>query len=162
MHSERHFESSQFDVGNPEMDRDHHELAQLIEKVGSVCACLRSRCPVDDGDECPDGKAEACFGALGEIGHEIMVRMIEHFHHEDDLMKTLQNSQSSRQHCIAHRQEHVNFSTRYNQLVTSFKPIDPLTGMRDLDSFITDWVRSHILEFDSKLAGLLKAQSSSR
>jgi hemerythrin-like metal-binding protein len=156
MNSDQIFDSGELDVGNPEMDRDHHELAQLIEKVGSVCACLRSRGPVCNSDECPDGTAKVCFAALGEISHEIMVRMLDHFHHEHELMNSLPSSHSSRQHCITHRQEHVNFSTRYNQLVTSFNPFDPLTGMRDLDSFITDWVRSHILEFDVKLAALLK------
>jgi len=160
MQPEKLFDIGELDVGNPEMDLEHHELTQLIEKVGSVCVCLRSQNQECICDECPEGRARTCFESLVEIGHAIMVKMLDHFHHEQDLMKSLPINQSTRGHCVAHRHEHVNFSTRYNQLVTSFKSDCPIEGIRALDTFTIDWVRHHVLEYDLKLAALLKAESS--
>ena len=83
MHSANHLEIDEIDVGNPVIDDDHHALAQLIHKVGNVCEC--SLRPVCDCDNCPESKPIDCFDSLVEIGQEIMLRMIEHFHHEEEL-----------------------------------------------------------------------------
>jgi len=142
------------DVGNPEMDQDHHALAQLIEKVGSVCGdSLKPGCKCD---QCPEGKPERCFDALIEIANEIMVRMLEHFDREDDLMKSLPHNRSTREHCMVHRREHVDFSTRYNLALAHINARYPVVGLRILGTFILDWIRSHILEYDMKLAALLR------
>ena len=142
------------DVGNPEMDQDHHALAQLIEKVGGVCGdALKSGCKCD---QCPEGKPQRCFDALIEIAHEIMVRMLEHFEREDELMQSLPRTRATREHCMAHRREHVDFSTRYNLALAHINARHPVIGLRILGTFILDWIRSHILEYDIKLAVLLK------
>jgi hemerythrin len=82
--------------------------------------------------------------------------MLEHFHREEELMKSLPRNGPARPHCVAHRKEHVSFSTRYNLAVARIDARTPVTGIRDLDTLLTDWVRSHILEFDQRLAELLK------
>lgn len=158
MRADNHSGIGEIDVGNPQMDDGHHQLARLIEKVGSVCCnSLDSDCGCDD---CPGKDPKACFDSLVEIGREIMVRMIDHFHHEDELMKSLPHIQSTREHCLAHRQEHVNFTTRYNRTVSHINARQPVIGLKAFQAFIIDWIRSHILEFDSKLGALLKAHSS--
>lgn len=160
MNSEHYSDIDNINVGNPEIDEDHHALAQLIHKVANVCKCsLRSVC---DCDNCPESKPIDCFDSLVEIGHEIMLRMIEHFHHEEELMKSLRRNRVTRDHCVAHKQEHVNFSTRYNQAVSKINANRPVVGLRTLETFIIDWVRSHVLEYDMKLAALLETETSSR
>jgi hemerythrin-like metal-binding protein len=160
MHPDKHSDIIDIGVGNPEMDGDHHALVLLIEKVGLVCEnSLNQRC---DCDKCPEGNPQLCFATLIEIGHEIMVRMLEHFHHEDDLMKSLPRNHSTVEHCLVHRGEHVSFSTRYNRAVAQISARQPVIGLRSLDTFITDWIRSHILEYDMKLAALLKVHSPNR
>ncbi|MCK9387918.1 MAG: hypothetical protein M0Q22_05915 [Sulfuritalea sp.] len=157
MHTEECSAIGDSDVCNPAIDEDYHALAQLIARVGIVCGKpLTHEC---DCDKCPEGKPELCFDSLIEIGREIMVRMLEHFHREDDLMKALPRNRSTREHCAAHRREHVYFSTRYNQSVAPINVHHPVTGLRTVDTFISDWIRSHILEYDVKLASLLKTES---
>ena len=159
MHTEECSAIGDGDVCKPVIDEDHHALARLIARVGIVCGNPPTmEC---DCDKCPEGKPELCFDSLIEIGHEIMVRMLEHFQREDDLMKALPRNRSTREHCAAHRREHVHFSTRYNQSVAPINVRHPVTGLRTLDTFISDWIRSHILEYDAKLAALLEANSPS-
>jgi hemerythrin-like metal-binding protein len=148
------------EVGNPVIDQDHHALAQLIERVGMVCG--NSLNPECQCDQCPEGKPKHCFASLIEIGHEIMVLMLDHFHHEDELMKSLPNNRSTKEHCVAHRLEHVHFSTKYNQSVAPINVRHPVVGLRTLDTFISDWIRNHIFEYDMQLAALLQDDSPSR
>jgi len=77
-------------------------------------------------------------------------------------MKSLRRNRVTRDHCVAHKQEHVNFSTRYNQAVSKINANRPVVGLRTLETFIIDWVRSHVLEYDMKLAALLETETSSR
>ena len=150
------------DVGNPEMDRDHQALARLIEKVGDVCRHSHSSDPECNCDKCPEGKPKLCFDALTDIGHEIMVQILDHFHHEDELMKSLPRDRSTREHCAEHRREHVRFSSRYNKAVAQIDARHPVIGLRTVNAFIFDWIRGHILEYDMKLATLLKVRSQDR
>ena len=157
MHTEQSSSIGDIDVGNPEMDQDHHALVQLIDKVGMVCG--NSSDPKCDCNKCPEGKPKLCCASLIEIGQELMVRMLDHFHREDDLMRSLPHNRSTREHCLVHRREHVNFSTRYNRAVSQVDARHPVIGLGTLNIFIIDWIRSHILEYDMQLAALLKAHS---
>jgi hemerythrin len=131
------------DVGNRAMDDDHHALAELIEKVGNICEF--SAMPVRDCDQCAQGKSRICFDSLTQIAHEVMVRMIEHFHREDDLMKSLPANPVTMAHCAGHRREHVAFSTRYNRIAAQVSDDQPFVGLCTLNAFILDWARSTLL-----------------
>lgn len=83
--------------------------------------------------------------------------MLDHFHREHVLMNSLPRSPSIRSHCDEHRQAHVNFSTRYNNIAASLNTRQPGLGAQELEQFILEWIRSHALHYDSKLAALMEA-----
>lgn len=148
-----------FDVGHPEINPEHQALIRLIEKVEDVCGYqVRPDCTCD---QCPKEKSRHCFDSLMEVGHEVMVRLLEHFHHEEALMESLPENRSKRAHCAEHRREHVNFSTQYNRAVTRIDASQPVIGLRAVHLFILDWIRGHVLEYDTKLAAPLKSHSKS-
>jgi len=144
-------------VSNPSIDREYQALLQLVEKAGNICGYEVK--PDRTCDQCPEGKSRLCLDSLMEIGHEVMVRMLEHFHHEEALMESLPDNPTKRTHCAGHRHEHVNFSTRYNLAIAQIDASHPVIGLRSLNTFILDWIRGHVLEYDAKLTTLLKSHS---
>ena len=142
-----------FDVGDSTIDPDHRALAELLEALESVC--MDSATPDSRCDRCPERTAHACHGALKEICTKMQTLLLDHFQREQELMNSLPRSPAVRIHCERHRREHVGFSTRYNHAAARLGSCQPAIGARELEALVFDWIRSHTLEFDAKLAELL-------
>ena len=150
-------DADSIDVGNAEMDADHRVLADLIEKIGSVCG--NTLAADTSCERCRHDKTALCYDALLDLGQELMLQMLAHFNREDDMMKTLPKNRATTVHCAAHRREHNEFTTRYNQALLQIDALNPVVGLRTLESFVADWVRDHILDYDLKLSEFLKNSS---
>jgi hemerythrin-like metal-binding protein len=150
----------QFEVGDSDIDPDHHALALLLEALERVCtdpATSDCRC-----DQCPGPKAHSCHGLLKEIGSRMQTLLLDHFQREQELMNSLPRNAATKTHCERHRREHVNFSTRYNHAAAKLNDCQPASGAKELEALAFDWIRSHSLEFDAELSALLNRSIDDR
>jgi hemerythrin len=81
--------------------------------------------------------------------------LLDHFQREQELMNSLPRNPAVKIHCERHRREHVSFSTRYNLAAAQLSTCQPAIAAREIEVLVFDWIRSHALEFDAKLAELL-------
>lgn len=154
-----HFEVD-YDVGNLDIDKDHHALAHLIDKTGNACE-FRSG-PNCDSAPCSDEKRQCCFDVLVKLGTELQLRLVEHFQRENEMMTCLQQREvATKSHCEGHKKAHVGFSTRYNALLARADSRQPSVGLRELHDFTFDWGRDHVIKYDRELACLLNAHGLS-
>ena len=145
--------SLQFDVGDSAIDPDHRALAELLEALERVC--MNPATPDCRCDCCPERKVYACQGSLREICTKMQTLLLDHFQREQELMNSLPRNPAVKIHCERHRREHVSFSTRYNLAAAQLSTSQPAIAARELEVLVFDWIRSHALEFDAKLAELL-------
>ena len=142
----------QLDAGSG-LDPDHIALAQLLDELESLCTGTRD--PEGRCDGCPEKTIHACKGRLEDVCSRMQTLLLDHFQREQELMAALPASIAARTHCERHRQEHVNFSTRYNLAAVRLDASQPATGARELEALVFDWIRSHALTFDAELLAIL-------
>lgn len=133
------------------IDADHHVLVRQIEKMARLC----TRAPEDSCcTRCPAATFDACETALFDVTGKMLVLMLEHFEREDELMRQLPRIPAVLRHCEAHRDAHVEFSARYNNLVMGWRPDDLAGSIRGWVSFVSDWLHGHARRFDAELTRL--------
>lgn len=136
------------------LDRDHALLANLLERIATT------GCSAEPTDRnctlCPQATADACRAALTDMAMEFMVFLIDHQRHEDELMARLPRTDANQAHCLLHRDVHVDFTSRYNKLIWRFGHLPLSDSIHMLDTLISDWIRHHALDFDSRLMRLVE------
>ena len=146
-------------AGHDEIGRDHQALVALLERVKRVCGCAAASAP-DSCRGCPAERHALCRSSLQDLTHGLMVFMLDHFRHEDELMMMLPDMPDAKVHCARHRREHVGFSTRYNDIVAKSDAGNVVSCMRKMELFIIEWIRRHALEYDAVIVSLLDVGKS--
>jgi len=134
------------------IDRDHRALTKLIEGVGRIC----TETAQPDCDRCPAQRYAACIAAVADVGGRVMVFLLDHFAYEERLMRLLPQTPRVHRHCLDHRGEHVEFSTRYNGFVSRLGSDSLLAGAQGLEELVIAWTREHALKYDEELTGLIR------
>ncbi|MCX8087474.1 MAG: hemerythrin domain-containing protein [Rhodocyclaceae bacterium] len=130
---------------------DHRDLVEEVDRLARICQRPASSCRCT---ECPTVVHEACEASLSETTAKMLQLMLEHFEREDELMLRLPRTRAAIQHCEAHRHAHVEFSARYNKLVSTWHHADVASCIRACRDFMRDWIHQHALRFDAELMSL--------
>lgn len=138
---------------NAALDPDHVALARLLDELEGMCSGRLA--PQGVCGDCSGIEIEACRSRLQGICNRMQTLLLDHFEREQELMAALPRDLATRAHCERHRQEHVNFSTRYNLAATRLNASLPATGARELEALVFDWIRSHALEYDAELVTIM-------
>jgi hemerythrin len=121
-----------YETGLTEVDEQHHELVDLINRFGTSLAENRGG---------TGGDVEAVFAELADYA-------IYHFREEEGLMDRAGVDDRFARH---HLREHANFLREVAQHQSSRTINDPSAGPRLL-SFLIAWLAHHILGTDQALA----------
>jgi hemerythrin len=136
------------------IDRDHAQLATMLARITASCHIStpsERRCA-----HCPLDVKETCQNMLIEVAMEFMTFLIDHQRCEDELMAKLPRTKIHQTHCVSHRESHFDFCTRYNRTVLHFHVREQSENIHTLESLITNWIRQHALDFDSRLSLLIE------
>lgn len=133
------------------IDADHRALARLIERIACICDAREAR----DCKGCGTARESSCEAAMFEASGEMLGMMLEHFEREDALMRALPNSPRMQRHCEAHRDEHAQFSSRYNRLARDDHP-SLAKWIAAWERLVHDWTREHALRYDAELMKLVR------
>lgn len=128
-------------TGHPLIDREHRFLIDAMANLRRVCsdlstfrdctACLRSRQVRCEND---------LIGLLGDIFSFIL----EHFRHEEAIMRGSMLPVVDYAVCQAHIEDHAEIAAKVQQIVSGLDAAQVVSRIRELDRLLERWVTHHI------------------
>jgi len=122
-------------TGNALIDGDHHKLISMVNALF---------------DSMARGQANEI---ISKVLHNLIIYTKEHFGREEAEMKRIRYAAS-----ISHKSEHAKLISQVVGLKASLDAGEKLNVMV-VSSFLSDWLRHHILTIDKQLAAALKEQA---
>lgn len=143
--------------GNRLIDSEHRALLERIDNLKRICsdyhpqACCQS-CSAEHRRECES----KLLGMLGEV----IEFVIEHFEHEEALMRRtllpIMNAAAYDEHVEAH----ADISAAVIGILSSLSPEITVEKIRDLEQSLYGWLVGHIYQHDLPLADWIKREDS--
>lgn len=143
--------------GNRLIDEEHRSLLESIDHLKRVCSDYRT---VVDCQSCSDEHRRGCEHKLLRMLGDIIEFIIEHFEHEETLMRRtllpIMNEPAYKEHVEAH----ANISAGVIGILSSLTPDITVEKIRDLELSLHGWLIGHIYQHDLPLADWLKRDDS--
>lgn len=143
--------------GNRLIDDEHRALIESIDSLKRVCAHYRRAA---DCRACDGGRRRGCEQKLLRLLGEIVEFIIEHFEHEETLMRRtllpIMNAAAYDDHVEAH----ADISAGVIGILSSLTPEITVGKIRDLEVSLHGWLVGHIHLHDLKLAEWLRRDDS--
>lgn len=143
--------------GNSLIDSEHRALLASIDNLKQVCTDYRhtANCQACDG-----GRRQGCEHKLLQMLGDVIEYIIEHFEHEESLMRRtllpVMNTGAYNEHVEAH----ANISAGVIGILSSLTPEITVEKIRDLELSLHGWLIGHIYQHDLPLADWLKRDDS--
>jgi hemerythrin len=122
-------------TGNELIDGDHHKLISMVNALF---------------DSMARGQANEI---ISKVLHNLIIYTKEHFGREEAEMKRIRYAAS-----ISHKSEHTKLINQVLGLKASLDAGEKINVLV-VSSFLSDWLRHHILTIDKQLAAALKEQA---
>lgn len=143
--------------GNRLIDEEHRSLLESIDHLKRVCSDYRT---VADCQSCSDEHRLVCERKLLRMLGDIIEFIIEHFEHEETMMRRtllpIMNESAYKEHVEAH----ANISAGVIGILSSLTPEITVGKIRDLELSLHGWLIGHIYQHDLPLADWLKRDDS--
>lgn len=144
-------------TGHPTLDAEHRLLIASIASLRRVCVDhLNAR---HCGD-CAAARRQDCESHLVAMLGDLLAFVLEHFRHEEEIMRNSLLLMVDRDVCEAHMEDHAAISGKVQEIVTALDPMTTVTLIRDLDTLLTRWVSNHITLHDMLLVRWLQREDS--
>lgn len=127
------------------MEREHRDLAALIERAAGVCR--HSVDPAVACSGCGEAVLTQCRGLLDAFAADVCAQLIEHIHREDAVIDSLQQEAAHLSSCQRHRNEHSRFVAAFNRLAVEVRFADVRYESHLFEQFLLEWVRDHVMVF---------------
>lgn len=132
-------------TGNDLIDRDHTLLQNILRQARSLC---REGTP--DCRQCSPKRQQECITGAIDIVTDALKTMIEHFRHEESLMRHYTSPAATEEHI----QAHADISHRMSQLIADFADNNTAMFLHRLSETLHAWLRHHVVEHDLPLIKL--------
>ncbi len=142
-------------TGHLEIDRQHLELDQLVQQLGTICekrGISGSSCV-----ECPAAHRESCTNRLAQLLGDLLGFVVTHFSYEETLMRELPSTAACRQHIEEHKLAHAEVSAKLLESTRQLDRENPKHGALRLQETILSWMGSHTGSLDVELATKLES-----
>lgn len=137
-------------TGHQEMDSQHHDLEELIRKLGTVCE-LRTTTGANCV-ECPPDCRTSCADKLADLLADLLGFIVAHFAYEESLMRRLPSTQECIRHIEEHKLAHADVSSQLAELAARMMHEEPRQCGLRLEQIISSWMGVHEGSFDVQLA----------
>lgn len=142
-------------TGHPSIDFEHTHLLACIRDLRRVCDDMvgRSHCM-----QCSDSRQRSCENELIRHLGDLLAFILDHFRHEETIMRDSLMTALERAVCEAHMEDHAAISAKVQQIVASIDRRRLVGLMRELDSLLGTWTVNHIRLHDLILVRWLERQ----
>lgn len=140
-------------TGHKKVDFEHRHLLSSIQNVRRVCDDLAGR---RDCTACHQNRQDCCENDLVSLLGDLLAFILDHFRHEEAIMRESLLLAIDRQVCEAHMEDHAAISAKIQEIVARIDRGRVVTLLRDLDALLASWINNHIHLHDMILADWLE------
>jgi hemerythrin-like metal-binding protein len=132
-------------TGNDLIDHNHTLLQNILRQAKSLC-----REGAADCHRCPTEQQQCCTANAIDIVTDVLKTMIEHFRHEESLMRHYPCPAAADEHI----QAHADISHRMSQLIADYADNNTAMFLHRLRETLHAWLKHHVVEHDLPLIKL--------
>lgn len=129
-------------TGNAVIDHKHTILQNILRQAKSLCCRHSPHC-----QHCSPDRQQDCTVHAVDIVTDALKTMIEHFRHEETLMRQYATPKATEEH----QQAHADISQRMNQLIGDYADNNTAMFLHRLTETLHAWLRHHVAEHDLPL-----------
>jgi hemerythrin-like metal-binding protein len=144
-HSDHPCIPQELETGVAIVDEEHRRLREFIGRLRSICADFACK---QDCTGCSAERIGACDAAFLDCMTELLGFMLDHFRHEEQLMKDLGISARQHERYQLHAEDHANIAGRLAGLTRPQPRAATVREIADTASHITRWLDNHIADHD--------------
>lgn len=149
---------SELVTGNSRLDFDHQQLLACMARLEAICQqrqVTTASCGI-----CPSTVKKTCQGNLVALLGDILAFILDHFQHEEQVMRDSLLMMVDRDVCEAHMEDHAAISAKVQEVVSALDIAQTPVLIGDLENLLESWVNNHIILHDLWLARWLQREDS--
>lgn len=139
------------------IDFEHKTLLSIMATLRQVCHDFSTN---QDCTGCHVSSRNQCEGNLVSLLGDLLAFIMDHFHHEEKMMRDSLMVLFNRDLCDAHKEDHAVISDKVQQIVAALDPLQTPSLIRELDALLHRWVSNHIGLHDMWLARWIEREDS--
>jgi len=128
--------------GDPRMDEEHARLLDLHERARAICGHAATDCGC-----CDTPRRESCTASTVDLLTDAIKFMVDHFRHEEVLIR----HHSNRDEAETHMHAHADISRRMSQLVGDYEDGNTAMCLYRLSEILRAWLTQHVVDHDLPL-----------
>lgn len=136
-------------TGHPLIDREHRFLIDAMANLRKVCIDMTR---FTDCTACSLSQQSRCEKNVISLLGDIFSFILEHFRHEEQIMRNSMLQVVDYAVCRAHIEDHAEIATKVQQIVAALDSSQTLFRIRELDTLLERWVTNHITLHDMLLS----------
>lgn len=137
-------------TGNAKIDEEHARLHDILHRTLSLCHVSYPEC-----SQCAPDVRHHCTDAAIDLITDALKFMVEHFRHEETLLKQKLHIAGVQ----AHLDNHAELSRRMSQLIGDYEDNNTALCLFRLVETLHVWLHKHILEHDQPFIDQMTMQS---
>lgn len=144
-------------TGYDSIDQEHRQLLACMTMARAICQDQSCRV---DCSPCSMPRRGACENKLVGLLGDLLSFILEHFRHEELVMRDSLLMMVDRDVCQAHMEDHAAISSKIQEIVASIDGVHTVGLLRDLDVLLGNWLSNHILMHDMILTRWVNREDS--
>jgi hemerythrin-like metal-binding protein len=128
--------------GDARLDEEHTRLFGLHERARAICGHAATDCA-----RCDEPKRESCTASTVDLLTDAIKFMVDHFRHEEELIRR----HSNREEAEVHMHAHADISRRMSQLVGDYEDGNTAMCLYRLSEILRAWLTQHVVDHDLPL-----------
>lgn len=137
-----------------EIEHEHAALLQHLERLHALLPCPGG---TTDCGPCGADRAQACQDEVDGFYLDLVNFMLEHFTHEDRIMRRAEPVSGLREAFAMHSEDHAVMMERIAAAVGSAMPVDDKLSLMQV---VRNWLHEHISHHDALLLHWLHGQEA--
>ena len=128
-------------TGHKFIDFEHQLLLNSMASLRQVCTGFSAN---EGCESCVANSRFECEGSLVSLLGDLLVFMMDHFQHEERLMRDSLLMMVDRDLCEAHMEDHAAISGKVQQIIARLNPMRISALIRELDALLHGWLTHHV------------------
>ncbi len=141
-------------TGHTLINQEHRQVLMIIQRLRQVCPHFveGKLCT-----SCSDEVSDTCQSGLMSLLGDLFAFILEHFRHEEKLMRESLMLSMDRELCDAHMEDHAEIATKVQEVVMGIDKGQTASMIRELDVLLHRWLNHHISLHSMMLGQWLEA-----
>lgn len=135
----------ELETGIPIIDAEHQRLRELIGQLQGICD---SYCDKFSCSGCGDDRILSCEQQLIACLTEILGFMVDHFSHEERLLKSRHMTQAEKDLFAVHVEDHVQLIENVVAITTLEDLQRTVRRIAETAAILDRWITEHIRRYD--------------